>query len=38
VRAQLAKSKDAFDVLAATFPAGTLTGAPKVRAMKSSTD
>ncbi len=33
VRAQLAKGKDAFDVLAATFPAGTLTGAPKVRAM-----
>jgi anthranilate synthase component 1 len=34
VRAQLAKGKDAFDVLAATFPAGTLTGAPKVRAME----
>jgi anthranilate synthase component 1 len=34
VRAQLAKGKDAFDVLAATFPAGTLTGAPKVRAMQ----
>lgn len=34
VRAQLAKDKDAFDVLAATFPAGTLTGAPKVRAMQ----
>jgi anthranilate synthase component I len=33
VRAQLAKGKDAFDVMAATFPAGTLTGAPKVRAM-----
>jgi len=29
VRAQLARGKDAFDVLAATFPAGTLTGAPK---------
>jgi anthranilate synthase component 1 len=25
---------DAFDVLTATFPAGTLTGAPKVRAME----
>ena len=25
---------DAFDVLAATFPAGTLSGAPKVRAMQ----
>ena len=34
VRAQLARDKDAFDVLAATFPAGTLTGAPKVRAMQ----
>lgn len=34
VRAQLAAGKDAFDVLAATFPAGTLTGAPKVRAME----
>lgn len=34
VRAQLAQGKDAFDVLAATFPAGTLTGAPKVRAMQ----
>jgi anthranilate synthase component 1 len=34
VRAQLATGKDAFDVLAATFPAGTLTGAPKVRAME----
>jgi anthranilate synthase component 1 len=34
VRANLAKGKDAFDVLAATFPAGTLTGAPKVRAME----
>lgn len=34
VRAQLAKGRDAFDVLAATFPAGTLSGAPKVRAMQ----
>jgi anthranilate synthase component 1 len=25
---------DAFDVLAATFPAGTVTGAPKIRAMQ----
>ncbi|MEM7047576.1 MAG: anthranilate synthase component I family protein [Pseudomonadota bacterium] len=25
---------DAFDVIAATFPAGTMTGAPKVRAME----
>ncbi len=34
VQAQLAPGKDAFDVLRATFPAGTLTGAPKVRAME----
>ncbi len=34
VRAQLARERDAFDVLAATFPAGTLTGAPKIRAME----
>jgi len=34
VRAQLARGKDAFDVLTATFPAGTLSGAPKVRAMQ----
>lgn len=34
VRAQLLRGKDAFDVLAATFPAGTLTGAPKIRAME----
>ena len=26
--------KDAFDLFAATFPAGTLVGAPKVRAME----
>jgi len=34
VRAQLASGKDAFDVLTAAFPAGTLTGAPKIRAME----
>jgi anthranilate synthase component 1 len=34
VEAQVAVGKDAFDVLVATFPAGTLTGAPKVRAME----
>ncbi len=34
IRAQLARGRDAFDVLAATFPAGTLTGAPKIRAME----
>jgi anthranilate synthase component 1 len=31
---RLAKGKDAFDALAATFPAGTLSGAPKIRAME----
>lgn len=34
VRAQLKKGKDMFDVLRATFPAGTLSGSPKVRAMQ----
>ncbi len=34
VESQVAHGKDAFDVLVATFPAGTLTGAPKVRAME----
>ena len=30
----LRKDLDAFDVISATFPAGTLTGAPKIRAME----
>jgi len=34
IQAQLAEGKDCFDVLAAAFPAGTLSGAPKVRAME----
>ncbi|MDP1853256.1 MAG: anthranilate synthase component I [Candidatus Omnitrophota bacterium] len=34
VRGKLRKDKDVFDVLSATFPAGTVTGAPKVRAME----
>ena len=34
VIAELAQGKDAFDVIKATFPAGTLSGAPKVRAME----
>ena len=34
VRGRLEPGKDAFDVLAACFPAGTLTGAPKIRAME----
>ena len=31
---RLLPGKDAFDVLAATFPAGTVSGAPKIRAMQ----
>jgi anthranilate synthase component 1 len=34
VRGRLAPGRDALDVLRATFPAGTLSGAPKVRAMQ----
>jgi anthranilate synthase component 1 len=34
VSGQLADGKDALDVLRAAFPAGTLSGAPKVRAMQ----
>ncbi|MDA8362104.1 MAG: anthranilate synthase component I [Gammaproteobacteria bacterium] len=34
VTGRLRPELDAFDVLRATFPAGTLTGAPKVRAME----
>jgi anthranilate synthase component 1 len=34
VQGQLAKGLDAVDALVAGFPAGTLTGAPKVRAME----
>lgn len=34
IRAQIAPQTDCFDVLRATFPAGTLTGAPKIRAME----
>ncbi len=34
VEGQVRDGLDAFDVLRATFPAGTLTGAPKVRAME----
>ena len=30
----LKKGKDVYDVLRATFPAGTVTGAPKIRAME----
>ena len=34
VQGKVCKDKDAFDLFAATFPAGTLVGAPKVRAME----
>jgi anthranilate synthase component 1 len=34
VQGQLADDCDAFDLIAAAFPAGTLVGAPKVRAMQ----
>jgi anthranilate synthase component 1 len=34
IQAQIAPEKDCFDVLRATFPAGTLSGAPKIRAME----
>jgi anthranilate synthase component 1 len=34
VHGDLAPERDAFDLFAATFPAGTLVGAPKVRAMQ----
>jgi len=34
VHGKLAPGRDAFDLFAASFPAGTLVGAPKVRAMQ----
>jgi anthranilate synthase component 1 len=34
VTGKLEEGKDAFDVLKATFPAGTVSGAPKIRAME----
>lgn len=34
VEALLAEDKDGFDLVAAAFPAGTLSGAPKIRAME----
>lgn len=38
VEAQLADDCDRLDALAATFPAGTVTGAPKIRAMQVLND
>ena len=34
VEGQLAEGRDRLDALVATFPAGTVTGAPKIRAMQ----
>ena len=34
VKGELADDKDAFDAVAAAFPGGTITGAPKVRTME----
>ena len=34
VTGQLAPARDAFDLLAASFPGGSITGAPKIRAME----
>jgi len=34
VRGKLTGNRDAFDLVRATFPAGTLSGAPKIRAMQ----
>src|SRR5690606_8404420 len=34
VSGRLARQHDCFDLLASVFPAGTLSGAPKIRAME----
>jgi anthranilate synthase component 1 len=34
VRGSISKEKDAYDVIRACFPAGTVSGAPKIRAMQ----
>jgi anthranilate synthase component I len=34
VKGKLSRGKDIYDLIRATFPAGTVTGAPKVRAME----
>ena len=34
VRGELAEGRDAYDLIRATFPGGTITGAPKIRTME----
>jgi len=34
IRGKIAEARDQFDVMAACFPAGTVSGAPKIRAMQ----
>ncbi|MFD2611521.1 anthranilate synthase component I family protein [Paenibacillus gansuensis] len=34
IKGRLADGKDAYDVIAASFPGGTITGAPKIRTME----
>ncbi len=34
IEAKLSENKDVYDIVRATFPAGTMSGAPKVRAME----
>lgn len=38
VEGRIAKDKNAYDLMRATFPAGTVSGAPKVRAMQIITE
>jgi para-aminobenzoate synthetase component 1 len=38
VRGRLREGKDFFDLIAATFPGGSITGAPKIRAMEIITE
>jgi len=38
VRGEIKESLDMFDVFGATFPAGTVSGAPKIRAMEIITE
>ncbi len=38
VHSKIAKGSDSYDVLKASFPAGTVSGAPKIRAMQAISD